>query len=289
MTDQLSASVGCMVYVLHVLKTLRKRMSKFLRHIIQVNDNTDSCHFLQTFSRDAFYWSSFPTVSDLLSQLICESFISLPCHRVNMLCQTFSLPSANLNHGVCFFSSNPTPGILINRPNGTDVYKGVPKDYTGEVSASVQIFIPESKWKHGSVFWGAVDRTGSEFLVFKPPLCCSLWHRMWPLKISWLCWRVIRQKSVVALEKWWRGKWRRKRKRPRIELRQLVYLDIVVYVVSPCLGSGPNDHVFVYFTDHGAPGILAFPNDDVSIFYVLILLMFMPELTVPDKGPSFFS
>lgn len=30
------------------------------------------------------------------------------------------------------------------------------------------------------------------------------------------------------------------------------------------LGSGPRDHVFVYFTDHGAPGILAFPNDDVS-------------------------
>lgn len=30
--------------------------------------------------------------------------------------------------------------------------------------------------------------------------------------------------------------------------------------------SGPNDHVFVYFTDHGAPGILAFPNDDVSSF-----------------------
>ncbi|KAM7376276.1 hypothetical protein PAMP_006019 [Pampus punctatissimus] len=26
---------------------------------------------------------------------------------------------------------NPTPGVLINRPNGTDVYKGVPKDYTG--------------------------------------------------------------------------------------------------------------------------------------------------------------
>ncbi|KAG7277074.1 LOW QUALITY PROTEIN: hypothetical protein CRUP_031287, partial [Coryphaenoides rupestris] len=28
------------------------------------------------------------------------------------------------------------------------------------------------------------------------------------------------------------------------------------------LKSGPKDHVFVYFTDHGAPGILAFPNDE---------------------------
>uniref|UniRef100_S4RHV7 Legumain n=1 Tax=Petromyzon marinus TaxID=7757 RepID=S4RHV7_PETMA len=31
------------------------------------------------------------------------------------------------------------------------------------------------------------------------------------------------------------------------------------------LKSGPNDHVFVYFTDHGAPGIIAFPNDELSV------------------------
>lgn len=49
----------------------------------------------------------------------------------------------NLPHII--ISSNPTPGILINRPNGTDVYKGVPKDYTGDVSASAQIFIQQSK------------------------------------------------------------------------------------------------------------------------------------------------
>lgn len=33
------------------------------------------------------------------------------------------------------------------------------------------------------------------------------------------------------------------------------------------LDSGPRDHVFVYFTDHGATGILVFPNDDVSSAY----------------------
>ncbi|KAL9255298.1 Vacuolar-processing enzyme-like protein [Drosera capensis] len=27
---------------------------------------------------------------------------------------------------------NPTPGVIINKPNGTNVYTGVPKDYTGE-------------------------------------------------------------------------------------------------------------------------------------------------------------
>ena len=28
--------------------------------------------------------------------------------------------------------------------------------------------------------------------------------------------------------------------------------------------SGPNDHVFVYFTDHGAPNLIAFPESVVS-------------------------
>jgi legumain len=32
-----------------------------------------------------------------------------------------------------FFSRNPTKGIIINHPNGNDVYKGVPHDYVGKV------------------------------------------------------------------------------------------------------------------------------------------------------------
>ncbi|XP_041070235.1 legumain [Carcharodon carcharias] len=34
---------------------------------------------------------------------------------------------------------------------------------------------------------------------------------------------------------------------------------------SKVLKSGPNDHVFVYFADHGADGILAFPNSDLQV------------------------
>ena len=30
---------------------------------------------------------------------------------------------------IAFAKENPTPGMIINHPNGTDVYKGVPKDY----------------------------------------------------------------------------------------------------------------------------------------------------------------
>lgn len=33
---------------------------------------------------------------------------------------------------------------------------------------------------------------------------------------------------------------------------------------SPFPCSGPNDYVFVYFADHGAPGIVAFPDEMVS-------------------------
>ncbi|XP_004584387.2 legumain [Ochotona princeps] len=84
---------------------------------------------------------------------------------------------------------NPTPGIVINRPNGTDVYKGVPKDYTGE------------------------NVTSQNFLA------------------------VLRGDAEAV-----KGKGSGK-----------------------VLKSGPRDHVFVYFTDHGSTGLLVFPNDDLHV------------------------
>jgi len=74
---------------------------------------------------------------------------------------------------------NPTPGEIINEPNGTDVYHGVPKDYTGE-NLRPDIFL--------QVLQGEETGVGS-------------------------------------------GK---------------------------TLRSGPNDNVFVYFADHGAPGLVCF-------------------------------
>uniref|UniRef100_K7FJF9 Legumain n=1 Tax=Pelodiscus sinensis TaxID=13735 RepID=K7FJF9_PELSI len=84
---------------------------------------------------------------------------------------------------------NPTKGIIINRPNGTDVYKGVPKDYVQE------------------------DVTPKNFLA-------------------------VLRGDAEAMKGIGSGK---------------------------VLKSGPKDHVFVYFTDHGAPGLLAFPNDDLHV------------------------
>ncbi|XP_023744030.1 vacuolar-processing enzyme [Lactuca sativa] len=79
---------------------------------------------------------------------------------------------------------NPRPGVIINSPDGDDVYHGVPKDYTGE------------------------DVTVDNFFAV-----------------------LLGNKSAV---KGGSGK-----------------------VVS----SGPNDHIFIYYTDHGGPGVLGMPTN----------------------------
>lgn len=78
---------------------------------------------------------------------------------------------------------NPRPGVIINRPNGTDVYAGVPKDYTGAQVTSKNLY---------AVLLG--DKKAVEGGSGK----------------------------VVA--------------------------------------SGPNDRIFIYYADHGGPGVLGMPN-----------------------------
>ncbi|KAM6961328.1 legumain [Aplochiton taeniatus] len=95
---------------------------------------------------------------------------------------------------------NPTPGVIINRPNGTDVYKGVPKDYIGS-AVTPENFLAVLKGDSANVKGGS-------------------------------------------------GK---------------------------VLKSGPNDHVFVFFTDHGAPGILAFPDDDLHVDDLQSTITYMHE------------
>ena len=41
------------------------------------------------------------------------------------------------------------------------------------------------------------------------------------------------------------------------------YVIVCVLLYS----SGPNDRVFVNFADHGAPGLIAFPSDEVRLFF----------------------
>ncbi|XP_070009151.1 vacuolar-processing enzyme-like [Nicotiana sylvestris] len=78
---------------------------------------------------------------------------------------------------------NPRPGVIINSPNGHDVYKGVPKDYTGH------------------------HVTANNVLAV-----------------------ILGNKSALSGGS---GK-----------------------VVE----SGPNDHIFIFYSDHGGPGVLGMPS-----------------------------
>lgn len=84
---------------------------------------------------------------------------------------------------IAFNEENPRPGVIINNPHGEDVYKGVPKDYTGE-DVSV----------------------GNFFAV------------------------ILGNKTALTGGS---GK---------------------------VVDSGPNDHIFIFYSDHGGPGVLGMPT-----------------------------
>lgn len=89
---------------------------------------------------------------------------------------------------IAYNPSNPTPGIVINYPAGSDVYHGVPKDYTG-MTVTAENFV--------NILLGNED----------------------------------------AMRNVGSGK---------------------------VLKSGPEDHVFINYVDHGGPGYLIFGNDYLS-------------------------
>nr|AGC94759.1 vacuolar processing enzyme [Malus micromalus] len=84
---------------------------------------------------------------------------------------------------IAYNEENPRQGVIINSPHGSDVYEGVPKDYTGE------------------------DVTVNNFFA-----------------------AILGNKTALTGGS---GK---------------------------VVDSGPNDHIFIYYTDHGGPGILGMPT-----------------------------
>ncbi|KAK6911177.1 Peptidase C13, legumain [Dillenia turbinata] len=83
---------------------------------------------------------------------------------------------------IAYAEENPQPGVIINKPNGPNVYQGVPKDYTGD-AVNVENFYAVILGNKAAVKGGS-------------------------------------------------GK---------------------------VVNSGPNDHIFIFYTDHGAPGVLEMP------------------------------
>ncbi|KAL6215428.1 hypothetical protein ACLB2K_014858 [Fragaria x ananassa] len=84
---------------------------------------------------------------------------------------------------ITYNEENPRQGVIINSPHGDDVYKGVPKDYTGE------------------------DVTVGNFFA-----------------------AILGNKTAISGGS---GK---------------------------VVDSGPNDHIFIYYSDHGGPGVLVMPT-----------------------------
>ncbi|XP_057504134.1 vacuolar-processing enzyme-like [Actinidia eriantha] len=86
---------------------------------------------------------------------------------------------------IAFSVYNPRPGIIINRPEGEDVYEGVPKDYTGRDANVNNLF--------AVMLANKTALTGGSGKV---------------------------------------------------------------------LDSGPEDHIFIFYTDHGSPGVIGMPCDE---------------------------
>ncbi|KAJ9598420.1 hypothetical protein L9F63_010895 [Diploptera punctata] len=109
------------------------------------------------------------------------------CHAYQILHRN-GIPDENIvvmmYDDIAYAHSNLDPGVIINQPNGPNVYEGVPKDYTGETVNSTNFLKILSGDEKG------MEGVGSG--------------------------RVIK--------------------------------------------SGPKDHIFVNFVDHGATGLLAFPD-----------------------------
>lgn len=98
--------------------------------------------------------------------------------------------------------NNPTQGIIINEPNGADVYTNVPKDYVGR-NVTPEVFINVLLGNHTYL----KDKGSGKFL-----------------------------------------------------------------------NSGPDDHVFVNFADHGAPGLVAFPNGELYARQLIQTIHIMYEM-----------
>ncbi|BBH07045.1 alpha-vacuolar processing enzyme, partial [Prunus dulcis] len=86
---------------------------------------------------------------------------------------------------IAFNVQNPRPGVIINKPDGPDVYEGVPKDYTGTNVTAANLY--------AVILGNKTALTGGSGKV---------------------------------------------------------------------LDSGPNDNIFIYYTDHGAAGIIGMPEGD---------------------------
>uniref|UniRef100_A0A7N2KR98 Legumain prodomain domain-containing protein n=1 Tax=Quercus lobata TaxID=97700 RepID=A0A7N2KR98_QUELO len=113
---------------------------------------------------------------------------------------------------IAFDRENPRPGVIINSPNGSDVYHGVPKDYTGK-HVTAHNFFAVILGNNRSALTGGSGKV---------------------------------------------------------------------------VDSGPNDHIFIYYTDHGGPGILGMPTPPFLVARDLINVLKKKNSTGTCKSLVFY-
>lgn len=120
------------------------------------------------------------------------------CHAYQILHEN-EIPDENIivmmYDDIAFNPDNPFQGIILNKPNGSNVYENVPKDYTGE------------------------NVTPKNFLA------------------------ILRGDQLNA--------------------------------TGRVLNTGPDDNIFVYFSDHGGTGLIAFPNEYLYAHELINTLEYM--------------
>jgi legumain len=110
---------------------------------------------------------------------------------------------------IAYNSENPRRGVIINSPQGEDVYKGVPKVFFFKKKKSLGSYVDMNFVESSHVvvlFWQ--DYTGEDVTVGN------------------FFAAILGNKTALTGGS---GK---------------------------VVDSGPNDHIFIYYTDHGGPGVL---------------------------------
>ena len=119
------------------------------------------------------------------------------CHAYQILHEN-GFPDSNIivmmYDDIAYNSGNPFHGVIINKPNGNNMYVNVPKDYTGD------------------------DVTPENFLS------------------------ILRGNSSIG---------------------------------KKVLKTGPDDNIFIFFADHGGPGIICFPRDELYAHELIETLQYM--------------
>ncbi|KAK4490981.1 hypothetical protein RD792_001702 [Penstemon davidsonii] len=222
---------------------------------------------------------------------------------------------------IAYHPENPRPGVIINRPDGDDVYTGVPKDYVGEDVNAVNFFAvllgDKTALTGGS---GKVVESGPDdhiFVYYTDHGAAGVLgaegqnstNTKWAVLIAGsngyenyrhqadVChaYQILKRGGLkdenIIVFMFDDIAYHPENPRPGVIINRPDGDDVYTGVPKDYVGedvnavnffavllgdktaltggsgkvveSGPDDHIFVYYTDHGAAGVLGLPNEGI--------------------------